>query len=182
VRGELHRLQRALGITTLLVTHDQDEALSLSDRVVVLEHGRVRQSGPPQELYLRPANRFVADFLGVGNFFDGINEITASGPVLRTADGLVISHCDRAAVPGTRATALLRPENIALAADGTGVPLVVRDAVYLGQHVRYTVTAPSGRELLVAVTGRHPVHPPGTALLGTWTADDVWLIPETPTL
>ncbi len=182
VRGELHRLQRALGITTLLVTHDQDEALSLSDRVVVLEHGRVRQSGRPQELYLRPANRFVADFLGVGNFFDGINEITASGPVLRTADGLVISHCDRAAVPGTRATALLRPENIALAADGTGVPLVVRDAVYLGQHVRYTVTAQSGRELLVAVTGRHPVHPPGTALLGAWAADDVWLIPETPRL
>jgi hypothetical protein len=59
---------------------------------------------------------------------------------------------------------------------------VVRDAVYLGQHVRYTVTAPSGRELLVAVTGRHPVYQPGTALMGTWTADDVWLIPETPTL
>jgi ABC-type Fe3+/spermidine/putrescine transport system ATPase subunit len=66
VRGELHRLQWALGITTLLVMHDQDEALSLSGRVVVLDHGRLRQSGQPQELYLRPANRFVADFLGVG--------------------------------------------------------------------------------------------------------------------
>src|SRR6185369_15311279 len=65
---ELKQLQRTLGITTILVTHDQEEALSLSDRIVVLNEGRVQQIASPQDAYLRPANRFVADFLGIANF------------------------------------------------------------------------------------------------------------------
>src|SRR5262249_56960762 len=71
VRLELRELQRTLGVTTLLVAHDQDEALSLSDRVVVLDRGRVQQVGRPGDIYLRPASRFVANFLGTANFFEG---------------------------------------------------------------------------------------------------------------
>ena len=69
---ELRQLQRSLGITTILVTHDQEEALSLSDRIVVLDQGRVQQIATPEDAYLRPANRFVADFLGTANLFEGV--------------------------------------------------------------------------------------------------------------
>ena len=72
VRQELKALQRRVGITFLMVTHDQEEALSLSDRITVLDRGRRQQTGTPQEIYLRPANRFVADFLGTVNWIDGI--------------------------------------------------------------------------------------------------------------
>src|SRR6185295_6252215 len=65
---ELKQLQRTLGVTTLLVTHDQEEALSLSDRIMVLDKGRTQQVAAPTEAYLRPANRFVAEFLGIANF------------------------------------------------------------------------------------------------------------------
>ena len=65
---ELKQLQRSLGVTTLLVTHDQEEALSLSDRIMVLDKGRTQQVAAPAEAYLRPANRFVAEFLGIANF------------------------------------------------------------------------------------------------------------------
>jgi putative spermidine/putrescine transport system ATP-binding protein len=179
VRGELHRLQRTLGITTLLVTHDQDEALSLSDRVVVLEHGQLRQTGQPEELYLRPTNRFVADFLGVGNFFEGRNTITESGPLLRTKDDVTIAHANCAIAAGAHMTALLRPENVTFA--DAGLPVVVRDSVYLGQHVRYTVATSSGRELMVSVPGRHALHHIGAAMCVAWRPADVWLIPETVT-
>jgi ABC-type Fe3+/spermidine/putrescine transport system ATPase subunit len=72
VRQELKALQRRVGITFLMVTHDQEEALSLSDRITVLDRGRLQQTGAPQQIYLRPANRFVADFLGTVNWIDGI--------------------------------------------------------------------------------------------------------------
>ena len=71
VRAELRRLQRAVGVTTVLVTHDQDEALSVSDSIVVLNDGEVEQTGSPHETYLHPANRFVADFLGTAELFEG---------------------------------------------------------------------------------------------------------------
>jgi ABC-type Fe3+/spermidine/putrescine transport system ATPase subunit len=69
---ELRQLQRSLGITTVLVTHDQEEALSLSDRIVVLDEGRVQQVATPEDAYLKPSNRFVADFLGTANLFEGV--------------------------------------------------------------------------------------------------------------
>jgi iron(III) transport system ATP-binding protein len=71
VRQEIRKLQRELGITTMYVTHDQEEALTLSDRIAVFNQGKVFQVGPPKELYERPANRFVADFIGVNNLIDG---------------------------------------------------------------------------------------------------------------
>jgi iron(III) transport system ATP-binding protein len=71
VRQEIRKLQRELGITTMYVTHDQEEALTLSDRIAVFNQGKVLQVGPPKELYERPANRFVADFIGINNLIDG---------------------------------------------------------------------------------------------------------------
>jgi ABC-type Fe3+/spermidine/putrescine transport system ATPase subunit len=71
VRAEIRKLQKELGITTIYVTHDQEEALTLSDRIAVLNQGKVFQVGPPKALYERPANRFVADFIGINNLIEG---------------------------------------------------------------------------------------------------------------
>ncbi|RPI08203.1 MAG: ABC transporter ATP-binding protein, partial [Zetaproteobacteria bacterium] len=78
MRGEVRKLQRRLGITSIYVTHDQAEAMALSDRIVVLEAGRVQQEGSPMEIYARPANRFVADFIGRVNFLGG--RVASIGP------------------------------------------------------------------------------------------------------
>src|SRR6185312_5928799 len=84
VRTELKEIQRALGKTTILVTHDQEEALSLSDRIAVIEGGRIRQTGTPQEVYAHPADDFVADFVGIANFIPAT--IRAVGPDSIVAD------------------------------------------------------------------------------------------------
>ena len=72
VRQEIRKLQKELGITTIYVTHDQEEALTLSDRIAVINQGKLFQVGPPKALYERPANRFVADFIGINNLIDGV--------------------------------------------------------------------------------------------------------------
>src|SRR5205814_1588366 len=84
LQQELRRLQRDLGMTFIFVTHDQEEALAMSDRIAVMNRGRVEQVGSPEEIYERPSTRFTAEFVGSGNFFDG----TGDGRSVRTADGL----------------------------------------------------------------------------------------------
>ena len=177
VQVELRRLQRSLGITTILVTHDQEEALSLSDRIVVLDHGRVQQTAAPQDAYLRPSNRFVADFLGTANFLEG-----RIGPDRRSIvlDGGQAIPCGATAQPeGARVTAILRPERLALApagADGV-LPATVSEAVYLGQSVRYHVETPTGPMVAVAPGGRNGFAA-GDRVQATWQPEDVWIIPD----
>ena len=118
---ELRQLQRSLGITTILVTHDQEEALSLSDRIVVLDQGRVQQIATPEDAYLRPANRFVADFLGTANLFEGVlqqNGATAGacGSTTARPSPAPIPAC----APGRAAAAIVRPERVMVAPDGAG--------------------------------------------------------------
>jgi iron(III) transport system ATP-binding protein len=110
LRHELKALQRRLGVTTIMVTHDQEEALTLADRIVVMNHGVVEQVGTPRRIYAEPASRFVADFVGTMNFLDGI----AVG-----ADRVRIGGHELAAAPGTpgpgaRVTLCLRPEDVAV--------------------------------------------------------------------
>ena len=111
VRAELRRLQQVSGITTVMVTHDQDEAMSIGDRLVVMNHGRVQQIGTPPELYRRPANRFVAGFIGRGNFLDGAPAADGRNFVTRGGLAIVCARVD----PGA-GTLLIRPENIAVRA------------------------------------------------------------------
>ena len=141
---ELKQLQRRLGVTTILVTHDQEEALSLSDRVMVLDRGQVQQIAAPQEAYLRPANRFVADFLGIANFVP---------------------------LPGGR-EGVIRPERIRLAAAG-GLPAQVVEAVYLGQIIRYHLTA-EGRNFVAAAPFVGQPRAIGDTVSLTWVEADVW--------
>jgi putative spermidine/putrescine transport system ATP-binding protein len=108
VRVEIRELQRKLGLTTVMVTHDQEEALTMADRLVVMSEGRIRQVGTQHDLYERPANRFVADFVGRSNFIEG--RVEAPGRFV-SAGGLSIA-CGEGA-PGAAALAL-RPERLAL--------------------------------------------------------------------
>lgn len=152
---ELKELQRSLGVTMVLVTHDQEEALSLSDRIVVLDKGQVQQIAAPSEAYLRPANRFVAEFLGIANF-------------VRMPDGR---------------EALVRPErlqiNLASEGQSSGLHGRVRQTVYLGQAVRIYVAVDDGAELVAALSSSDVAARmmPGDRVRVSWQSDDVWRLP-----
>jgi putative spermidine/putrescine transport system ATP-binding protein/spermidine/putrescine transport system ATP-binding protein len=115
MRVELKTIQRSLGITTIFVTHDQAEALTLSDKIVVMNHGTKEQEGPPQEVYDRPRTRFVADFLGHSNFLEGMLDEPANGLArLRLPHGLsLIVPAPSERAPGP-ATVVLRAEKLQL--------------------------------------------------------------------
>ena len=110
LRYEVKALQRRLGITTIMVTHDQEEALTMADRIVVMNDGVIEQAGAPTEIYSEPASVFVADFIGIMNFIAG--EVTGGGEV--RAGGLVLA-CDTSGLPdGARVTVAIRPEDIVI--------------------------------------------------------------------
>ncbi|MFO1171265.1 MAG: ABC transporter ATP-binding protein [Hyphomicrobiaceae bacterium] len=178
VRAEIHSLQRRLGITTLMVTHDQDEALSLSDRIVVLDQGRVQQIDTPFTAYHQPRNRFVAGFLGLANFLEGELETQGSTAVIRLKSG------DALACGPSRSTAgavcgVLRPEDVGIVNGGGGglVSGKVRESVFFGESVRYAVTLDSGFELIAHVPGSRSKLPEGAHVALEWEPDRVWLLP-----
>jgi iron(III) transport system ATP-binding protein len=139
-------LQRKLGITTIFVTHDQEEALSISDRVAVLDQGVIQQVGTPMELYDSPASRFIANFVGTINMLPGMLEQADGGMVFRSGILGAIRFAAAAAPPGPAEIAI-RPHAIHLAARGAvgnaGFVWVegrVAQREFLGEFVRYTVT------------------------------------------
>ena len=146
-RAEIRRLQRELDIAALYVTHDQAEALSMSDRVIVMDKGIIQQAGAPKALYRRSANRLVADFVGVASFIDV--EPTGTASQWRLPDGTAIMANSSVAVAGGRHQLMLRPEAVRLAPgrtafQGDGVQTLngrVREAHYLGAYSEYLVEA-----------------------------------------
>jgi len=153
VRVEIRELQRKLGLTTVMVTHDQEEALTMADRLVVMSEGRIRQIGNQQDLYERPADRFVADFVGRSTFISG--RIETPG-VLASEGGLSIV-CD---CPGTgKATIALRPERLALLSEtAPTLDNTFRGAVefvsYLGAMVDVHVRLSPTERVVVQVPNR----------------------------
>ncbi|MCX8103749.1 MAG: ABC transporter ATP-binding protein [Candidatus Bipolaricaulota bacterium] len=140
---ELKRLQRDLKITFLYVTHDQEEALKMSDRLAVMHQGRVLQIGPPQEIYERPATRFVADFIGESNFLEGRVVHTAGRRAVVQIGPLQTNvFSDTPLQLHQRVTLALRPERIQLclpdAGNGTWTGLV-EELIYIGKETRYRV-------------------------------------------
>jgi spermidine/putrescine ABC transporter ATP-binding subunit len=180
VRTEIHQLQRRLGITTIMVTHDQDEALSMSDRVVVMDAGRVQQIDTPDSAYYRPNSRFVAGFLGLANFLDG--EMDASGGTcairLDSGESITVAPIG-GTVPTGRVCGIIRPEDVKLV-NGSGGGIVqgtVREAVFLGETVRYAVRLDSGLDMMAHVTGSRQRFAEGRRVELTWDPTRVWLIP-----
>jgi ABC-type Fe3+/spermidine/putrescine transport system ATPase subunit len=181
VRAEIRKLQKELGITTVYVTHDQEEALSLSDRVAVMRDGRVLQVAPPKELYERPAGRFVADFVGTNNFLPGTCRDTAAGRVAETVIGAVRGAPNPRVGPGDRCVVAVRPENIALGAgsENTFEGRVVL-ASYLGSTLRYDVEVREGVVLKVDVGDpwHHEVLAMGAAVRVTFPASAALTLPD----
>jgi iron(III) transport system ATP-binding protein len=143
LRGEIRRTLKQSGKTAVLVTHDQEEAFEIADRVGVLNRGRLEQLGAPEEVFYEPATRFVALFVGSANFLPGVVE----GGGIRTELGVLRNE---PALPvGARVEVMLRPTNVVLEGDGSGGGVVTSQA-FRGSERLYTVRLPSGSELRVS--------------------------------
>jgi len=175
VRSEIRELQQGLGITTIMVTHDQEEALSMSDRVVLLSGGKVEQIGAPDEIYYRPKSRFAAGFLGTANFFDG--KLNGSGEIVDKS-GLRFPCLTPDGWSSGTVCGVLRPEDIRTDAAEGFVEGTVRDVVFLGEIVRYGVELNDGRRLSANVAGSRGRHGEGAKVWLSWDRSRVWLLPQ----
>lgn len=185
MRTEIRRIQRTLGITSLYVTHDQAEAMTLSDRIVVMNQGRVEQVGTPFHIYQRPATRFVANFIGRANVLSG----TIVG---REGDRVALRLFDlpltlpASAAPlrvGATAAVLVRPETVRLHPEANGVSGTVRRTTYLGPAVEYDVEV-AGELLAVVDTDplRPEIYPEGRTVGVSFLNEALYLLPESSSL
>ncbi len=151
VRSEIRKLQKDLGITAVYVTHDQEEALAMSDRIAVFNQGTACQIGPPKMLYERPANRFVADFIGINNLVEGtVRSLEGPRRSLRaeTALGEILAMHDERLRVGDRCVVCIRPENLALddpaGSERNRFTGRIALTAYLGNTLRYDVELGGG--------------------------------------
>ena len=164
---ELRQLQQRAGITTVFVTHDQEEALTLADRVAVMQAGRVAQLGTPREVYDAPSSEFVATFLGTTNLMPA--RITGLGEA-------EIGGVRMAVRPGSGTRVAVRPENVRLTATGPGLPGTVGDVLFQGHRLIVLFHGPGGIELrCFCRAGDFPFHNGDTAV-ASWDADQASLL------
>ena len=148
---ELLALQRTVGITFIFVTHDQEEALVLSDRIAVMRAGRIEQLGEAEALYERPRNRFVSQFLGSCNLLEGEVGGEESGELrVSTPYGtMYVAHPGESLPPGRKVTLAIRPEKVAIASPGEAgtnkVPGTVEQLIYIGSETHYILSTPGGK-------------------------------------
>ncbi|NTF83960.1 ABC transporter ATP-binding protein [Rhizobium rhizogenes] len=181
VRTDLRRLQSDLGLTTIFVTHDQDEALSIADRIVVMSAGRIEQVGTPEEIYDRPATRFVAEFIGATNIFAGRPEGT---DLFRTEDGLTFALPAGARTDASVTAMAVRPEHVRLVPVGEAAPgapsiqVSVEYVVYRGALSEYVLRNTTGATVLAHcqnVEGGRSDFKRGDKALATWPASATML-------
>jgi putative spermidine/putrescine transport system ATP-binding protein len=156
---EIRRLHQRLGVTMVYVTHDQAEALTMSDRIAVFHRGRIQQLDGPERIYEEPANAFVARFIGENNRFAGsLESVTGTRCSVRIADETCIEGSLAAPLPvGAHVTVSLRPERVQIGASGHTIPAAagcrlagtLREVIYLGDHVRARVALPGNDDFTV---------------------------------
>ena len=155
MRGELHRLVKSSGTTAVYVTHDQKEALSMADRIAVMNDGRIVQVGSPEQLYNRPATRFVADFLGEANFIKGRLIETGPPAKIETPIGMIMASEAVETKTGSEVTCCIRPERISIKpAEGVSagdeeslLQAILVSSVYLGDIRQYTCALGENRDV-----------------------------------
>ena len=151
MRNAIKRIQRQFGITTVYVTHDQEEALAVSDRIAVMNGGVIQQIDAPHRIYQRPTNRFVSNFIGLSNFLEAAVSRKDGKTELIFKDGgyrVPMDHLSGDAKDGETVLAAVRPEEFLFGeAGGEGIPAKVRSCVFLGNGTHYFLTLPSGQEI-----------------------------------
>lgn len=190
---ELKTLNRRLGITFVYVTHDQEEALTMSDRIAVMSDARIAQLGTPAEIYERPRTPFVARFIGESNFLEGVAAGREGGMLrVRRGDGIVVRVAGDERAEGTPVKLALRPERLALgppagpSTDGPNVlPAAVRQVVYRGETLHVRVALQDGGELVAAVPNEGQLRAPvpwreGSPVSVRWAPEDARLLEEDP--
>jgi putative spermidine/putrescine transport system ATP-binding protein len=179
MRGEIRRLQRQSGVTALYVTHDQEEAMTMADRIVVMSNGVVEQVGTPAEIYDRPRTRFIAAFIGSANFFEGSLD-GGGGRWFRCRSGLALP-LDGAAAPDAGVLAI-RPERIEFVPATTegALPGVITQAMQIGALMEYTIELRSGDRVTVQAQRRSGAagYREGEDVAIAWPASDSILLPS----
>jgi spermidine/putrescine ABC transporter ATP-binding subunit len=183
---ELRAIQRTLGATFVYVTHDQTEALVMSDRIAIMNQGRIVQEGTPREIYTRPASVFASDFIGETNLLRGTATATEDGGVtVLLAPGIAIgARAETPIAPGTAVTVSVRPEAVRVRLAGTAAPGpageldgVVRELVYMGNRLRVQVETAAGAAVWADLRDEEAAGlVPGTAVSVSWSpaATSAW--------
>ncbi|MGJ5069693.1 ABC transporter ATP-binding protein [Bradyrhizobium oligotrophicum] len=186
---ELKQLQKTLGLTLVFVTHDQEEALAMSDRIAVMNAGRVEQIGTPVEIYDQPRTRFVADFIGDTNIFRGQRVTLDHGTGIAVGNGLVLALPDVSATAGGEVLSVaLRPEKIMVSpagpvdaeSKGTSARGTVESTNFLGGAVLYRIVLDGGERVLAQQpnSGGGPLHAPGQAVALGWRPTDLVILED----
>ena len=179
MRGEIQRLQKALGITAVYVTHDQEEAMAISDRIAVMHQGVIVQDGSAEDLYHRPASEFVAQFIGRTNLLRGRVAAAGADGIEVEAPGfrLVVAQPGLRISVGAAVTLVLRPESITLSEGGSGLGGAIVSRTFLGEKVEYHVRI-GGETLQVTSYGAAGARilAPGDAVTLEVPATGVWLL------
>jgi iron(III) transport system ATP-binding protein len=178
VREDIRELQQSLKLTVVYVTHDQQEALAVSDRIIVMSNAEIAQSGSPRDLYERPANLFVADFIGDANVLEA-EVLPLDDARAEVRLGNVVLELPRRGLNAGRARIAARPEALVLSDTAPATPAlqgVIRKAAYLGTHMEYTVTTPQGEVFIVDPNVGRPLAIGSDAWIG-FTGAGVTLVP-----
>ncbi len=184
MQHELRDLQQSRNLTFIYVTHDQEEALGMSSRLTIMDHGRIIQTGSPHDLYLRPASRFAAAFLGDNNFLAGTLAGTDSDSWLVSAEGLGF-RVPRGQGAPSAITLAIRPEHLhASGSPGLSAivfpPARVTSTVFSGASTRVSLLLPSGTSLTALIDSTRPAPEPGTIIAPWCRPESVWPIPDPP--
>ena len=171
MRNVIKRIQRQVGITTVYVTHDQEEALAISDRIAVMHGGVIQQIGTPKHIYQRPANEFVSSFIGLSNFVDAENE----NGTLDFGCGYRVQMSTLRPDAGRKVCVAVRPEEFLIrSAEEPGIPATVRSSVFLGMTQHYFLTLGDEKEIEVVVpSDRSDLIPDGEKVSLQIVADKV---------
>jgi iron(III) transport system ATP-binding protein len=181
MRTEIRRIQSEIGITSVYVTHDQLEAMTLSDRVVVMNQGRIEQIGTPREIYRYPQSRFVADFIGRANFIPAICKGKENGALVVEVSGksMTLSDVRGEFAPNQPVTLIVRPEMLQVNEDAGMFPATVRRVAYLGNSVDYDLEV-AGQILTAVDTNplQQKLFPEGTDIWVDFCAPCIHVIPQ----
>jgi spermidine/putrescine transport system ATP-binding protein len=185
---ELKHLQEQVGITFIYVTHDQEEALTMSDRIAVMKDGVIQQMGDAVSLYEEPANRFVSDFIGESNFIDGIFEgMEQERAVIRIGEERSYAVIGSEKPAQNAATTIsIRPERMVISSPGErerpGISGTIKEVVYIGTDIRYLLKIATGQEIQIRIQNSSKkdisAFPNGAEVQISWTPEDAKLLSD----